>query len=633
MLTVGIDTGGTFTDFVAGDSVLKVRSTPDDPTRAICEGLARLGIDEARRIVHGTTVATNALLTGDTARTAFVTTAGLEDLLEVGRQDRAELYAISPRAHDPLVAPADRFGVRERLRPDGSVETPLHVDDLAARLIASGVQAVAVCLLHAYRNPAHERELAEALSETGLPVSLSHEVANEFREFERAATTTANAALMPVMAPYLTRLADALAQHDVEILQSNGGTAPPAEIARLPVRTVLSGPAGGVIAATDLARRHEITDAVSFDMGGTSTDVALLRNNAQGDPEVMPEFRIGGLPLRVPVLDVHTVGAGGGSLVHTDALGALRVGPQSAGADPGPACYGKGDRATVTDAHAVLGHLTAADALAGTLSLDVDRARRALADPSLGSASPEQNAADVLLVANAVMEAAIRKVTVMRGVDPRPCTLIAFGGAGGLHACALADAIAMRDVLIPVAPGTFSARGMVDAERRRDFVRTVLLPAADCVARLPELLEPLRGENGAGETANPAQRLSAVERVWADVRYVGQSHELRVAADADLVRSFHDAHLAAYGYHDEARPVEVVNLRLTISEPVPREAPWPKTPPSEPRSAPARMQRSELEGSVSGPTVIVEETATTVVPDGWRATCLAGGALLLERNE
>jgi N-methylhydantoinase A len=603
---VGVDTGGTFTDFTLEDRVFKLRSTPDDPARAVLEGLASL--DGPLRVVHGTTVATNALLTRSGARTAFVTTEGLEDLLEIGRQDRRDLYALQPRRHEPIVAPEDRFGVRERLRADGSVEVPLQFGDLVRWISESGVQAVAVCMLHAYRNPVHELAVAEALRTTGLPLSLSHSVANEFREFERAATTAANASLMPVLGPYVRRLRTALEKaHVLEILQSNGGTATPEEIADLPVRTVLSGPAGGVVAAAELARRHGIEDAVSFDMGGTSTDVALIR----GTPEVMPEFKIDGLPLRVPVLDVHTVGAGGGSLAYKDALGALRVGPQSAGADPGPACYGKGDQPTVTDAHVVLGHLSGEDLLAGTLRLDVRRAQAAVGD----------RARDILRVADATMERAIRAVTVRRGVDPRPCTLIAFGGAGPLHACALADALAMRAVLVPPDPGTFSAHGMRTADRRRDFVRTVLLSAAECVARLDELTEPLRGGHDA-----------AREIVTADVRYEGQSHELSVPADERLVERFHAAHAQAFGYCEEARPVEVVNLRLAAVDPAPRLPPFPSRVSVEARAGPARLPRAALEGAVRGPTVLTELTATTVVPANWRAEVLCDGSLWLERQ-
>lgn len=600
MTVVGVDTGGTFTDFTVGDRVWKVRSTPDNPARAVLAGLEALA--GRLRVVHGTTVATNALLTRTGARTAFISTAGLEDLLEIGRQERRELYALQPRRHDPIVRPEDRFGVRERLRADGSVETELEIGDLVARVRASGVEAVAICLLHAYRNPEHERALAAAFE--GMPVSVSHRVANEFREFERAATTAANASLMPVLAPYIKCLQRELEDHDLEILQSNGGTALPDEIAALPVRTVLSGPAGGVVAAAALARAHGIEAAVSFDMGGTSTDVALIR----GEPAVMPEFRLDGLPLRVPVLDVHTVGAGGGSIAHVDALGALRVGPESAGAQPGPACYGTGDRPTVTDAHVVLGHLAADTPLAGTLQLDAARARQAVGD----------RAADILRVADATMERAIRNVTVRRGIDPRPCTLIAFGGAGPMHACSVAALLGIRSILVPKDPGTFSAHGMLTADRRRDFVRTVLLDAGECVARLDDLLAPLRGHGAVQEV------------VTADARYAGQSHELAVPADADLVARFHAAHERAYGYADESRRIEVVNLRLAAVDPAPRPPPLPRVAKAPARAAPARIARADIDGTLRGPTIVTELTSTTVVPKGWTVRPLGDGSLLLE---
>ena len=611
MLSVGVDTGGTFTDFVVAGRVFKLRSTPDDPAQAVLAGIRDLGGGDPQddlRIVHGTTVGTNALLTGSVARTAFVTTRGLEDLLEVGRQDRPEVYALHPRKRAPLVAPEDCFGVLERLHPDGSVEIPLDEEDLLERIRAAGVEAVAVCLLHAYRNAQHERRLGELLRDAGLAVALSHETANEFREVERAATTAANAALIPVMAPYLSKLREGLHTHELEVLQSSGGTASPETVAALPVRTVLSGPAGGVVAAAELARRHGIEAAVSFDMGGTSTDVALLR----GAPEVLPQVSIAGLELRVPVLDVHTVGAGGGSIAALDALGALRVGPESAGADPGPACYGSGELPTVTDAHLVVGHLSEDDRLAGTLQLHADRAHKAVGD----------RAHDILRVADAAMERAIRNVTVRRGIDPRPCTLIAFGGAGPLHACSLCDALGMAAVLIPPAPGTFSALGMVLADRRRDFVRTVLLEIDDCTARMQELLGPLRAEAGEGW---------AQERLYADVRYRGQSHELAVPVDGDLRGSFHRAHEQAYGYADAARAVEVVNLRLAVIDPVDRPEPLAAPVPVEATAGPARMARAELEGAIRGPTVLTESTATTAVPEGWQATVRADGSLMLER--
>ncbi|HEX5136976.1 MAG TPA: hydantoinase/oxoprolinase family protein, partial [Planctomycetota bacterium] len=451
--------------------------------------------------------------------------------------------------------------------------------------------------------------VGEALMALGIPVALSHIVANEFREFERAATTVANAALMPVLGPYLRRLDRETGSHRLEVLQSSGGTLTASEAADLPVRTVLSGPAGGVVAAADLLRRHGLAEGVSFDMGGTSTDVALIRGGPGGLP-VLPEFRLEGLPLRVPVLDVHTVGAGGGSLARIDALGALRVGPESAGADPGPACYGTGEEPTVTDAHAVLGHLAEEDLLAGTLRIDAARARRAVKDMAAG----------ILRVADATMERAIRAVTVRRGIDPRSCTLVAFGGAGPLHACALADALGMREVLVPGDPGAFSAHGMRQADRRRDLVRTVLLDAREAEARLDELFAPLRREK------------ARLEVLTADARYRGQSHELTVTADANLASHFHAAHERAFGYCDRARAVEVVNLRLAAIDPAPRRAPLPPEPPSFPaRRGPPRMRRADLEGTVLGPTVLTELTATTVVPAGWQARALADATLHLTR--
>jgi len=605
VLAVGIDTGGTFTDFCVGDRVFKLRSTPEDPSKSVLDGLATLAAGPLR-VVYGTTVATNALLERQVARTAFVTTLGVEDLLEIGRQDRPALYATHPEKPATLVAREDRFGVRERLLSDGTVETPLEIGDLVERIVRSGVEAVAVCLLHSYRNPAHERALGRALERTGLPIALSHEIANEFREYERASTTAANAALMPVLGPYVKRMQERLAGHRFEILQSNGGTALPAEVIAEPVRTVLSGPAGGVVAAAELARLHGISDAVSFDMGGTSSDVSLIR----GEPSVVSECLIGGVALRVPVLDVHTVGAGGGSIAWMDALGALRVGPKSAGADPGPACYGAGGtRPTVTDAHLVAGHLAEDDLLAGTLRLDAARAHKAVGEQAHRAVGAQ--ARDILRVADATMERALRTVTVRRGIDPRPCTLIAFGGAGGLHACSLADALGMRAVLVPKDPGTFSAHGMRTADRRRDFVQTLMLSASEFRARLKTLVTR--------------------EHAWVDARYVGQSHELKVVADGDVEARFHAAHHGAYGYSDKQREIEIVNLREAVIERFERPEPYPPRLEKPAVAGPARMARADLDRAISGPTVLTEATSTVVVPEGWTATRLLDGALLLER--
>jgi N-methylhydantoinase A len=671
-MRVAIDTGGTFTDcvFVRRGRlvILKVFSTPGDPARAIAQALAELRAppSEPLALLHGTTVGTNALLERRLARAALVTTAGFEDVLAIGRQARPELYNFFVRRPPPLVPAALRFGLAERIGPRGEVLKRLPAAGLARLrgwLRHARPEAVAVSLLFSFANSAHEKRVARAARALGVPVSVSHEILPEFREYERTSTVVANAALAPRMSRYLGRLEQVAGAADggrsrVLVMQSNGGIVSAAAAAAQPVRTLLSGPAGGVVGAQAIARRAGCERVISFDMGGTSTDVALLARTGQASElATTKEAAVGGVPIAVPMLDIHTVGAGGGSLAWFDRGGALRVGPQSAGADPGPICYGRGREPTVTDAHLVLGRLDPDQFLGGRWRLEERRAREHMqkflrrAPKASGLRSVEALAAGIVRVANAVMERALRVISVERGYDPREFVLVAFGGAGGLHACELAAALGLARVLIPKFPGGLSALGILCSDVAKDFSRTILAPAEarETRARLEREFRRLerqaRAELRREGFAPRAQRLSR----QLDLRYRGQAFELTVPFTREFAAAFHRAHERRYGYADPARPVEVVNVRLRAvgitEKPVFRPAALSRAMPAAARfkRAPVHFEgrrvladffiRERLRPGnfFAGPAVVAEYSATTVVPPGWRARVDAWGNLELER--
>jgi N-methylhydantoinase A len=589
---LGIDVGGTFTDLALLDeasgrlAVGKVPSVPADPSRGILEGIALLlaetgvAAEAVTSLAHGTTVATNALLQRKGARTGLVTTRGFRDLLEIARQRRPSLYDLQAPKPTPLVPRPLRTEVTERLTADGAVRTPLDLADAerALRELAdAGIEALAVCFLYAYLSPEHERAVLERARRVlpGVFCSVSHEVLPEFREYERLSTTVANAYLGPLMAGYIRAFRRGVGELGIgcvpHINQSNGGTMGIEEAARVPVRTVLSGPSAGVAGAAWLAVRAGMASVVTFDMGGTSTDVAFVHD---GLPTLAFEREIGGIPIRTPSLDIHTIGAGGGSIAWRDSGGALRVGPESAGAEPGPACYGHGGAsATVTDANLVLGRLGPKGLLGGRMSLDAARAHEAVARLAapLGLSAPE-TARGIVRVVNASMALALRRVTVQRGVDPAGLALLAFGGAGPLHAGALARELGIRTILIPPAPGLLCAMGLLVEDLRADAVRTWVGPLQDgCLARLDAQFRELEGEAAAwlDREGVPGQR-RRVER-WLDLRYEGQNYELLVPVPGEawgnggvevLRRHFLRAHERAYGFAAEDEPVQVVNLRL-----------------------------------------------------------------------
>jgi N-methylhydantoinase A len=592
MRVVGVDTGGTFTDLILFDGrtvrTHKVLSTPRDPARAVLEGLRALGALDAQ-VVHGSTVATNAFLERRGARVALVTTRGFEDLLEIGRQARGSLYDLFWSPPEPLVPRARRYGVRERIGPDGRVLVPL--DRAAVRRIRE--RHVAVCFLHSYANPAHERAVARLLP----GAVLSSDVLPEYREYERLSTTVLTAYVAPVVGTYLARLGRSLPR--LRLLASDGGSISAESARRRAAQTLLSGPAGGVIAAQALG----LGKVVSFDMGGTSTDVALL----DGSARVTKEGTIGGMPLRVPHFEIHTVGAGGGSIARFDEGGALRVGPESAGADPGPICYGRGGtRPTVTDANLALGRIDPTLFFGG---------RMKLRDPGLRRAQAE----GILEVADAAMERALRRVSVERGYDPAEFRLVAFGGAGPLHACALADRLGMKGVVVPRWPGLFSALGMVLADLTVEVSRTVLGRPIDW---------------GALERAARRELDGTLER-FVEVRYRGQSYELRLPWEKRpeaLARRFHEEHRRRYGFAREEAPVEVVNaiVRATVRTPKPRFAPLARGGRTW-RGGTVPRERLRAGDMVRGPAIVAEDNATTWIPRGWAARVDPVGHLELFR--
>lgn len=650
---VAVDVGGTFTDFVVlRDGTIQVHkraSTPSNPARAVLEGLRELvRPGEEFVLAHGSTVATNALLERRGARTAWVTNRGFEDLVEIGRQNRPQLYALVGERPPPLVAFEDRIGISGRILNDGSEESPLVAEELAAlapRL--EGAESVAVGLLHSYANPAHEDAVAEALAGLSVPITRSGRLLPEYREYERFSTALVNAYVAPLVHKYLDALGRESGAARVRIMASGGGALSVERAAREPVHTILSGPAGGVVAAVEAARRAGFQRVLSFDMGGTSTDVSLC----PGRPIHTKEYEIAGSAVAIPVLDIHTVGAGGGSIARRDPGGALKVGPESAGAVPGPICYGLGGQeVTVTDAHVWLGRIPADLFLGGRQTLD----RAAIESPlsalaaSLGQ-SAERAAQGVLEVANTRMEGALRLISVERGHDPADLVLVAFGGAAPLHAAELAGRMGVPQVLVPPDPGTLSARGILVADVRKHASRSVLRrgPDAQLAALEPtfaELEQLARAELAAEGFTGAAVTL---ERAI-DGRYGGQSYELEVAASPAWQDTFHGAHLQRFGFKRDDAVVEAVTLRVTararVARPQPARLTRAQAPPQPQRATRVYVsgtwqdvplyQRDALQAGhrVEGPAVIAEYSATTWVPPEWFLEVSESGDLLVNRG-
>lgn len=641
-MRIAIDTGGTFTDCVClADGELRVKkifSTPADPSQAVLEGVRALGGEERVDVRHGTTVGTNTMLERTGARVAFVTTAGFEDTIAIGRQTRARLYDWFAPVPVCLVPRELRFGVPERVSAEGELLRAPTDEELAAlvrAVRAGGAEAVAISLLFSFANPRTEKRVEEALRTLGIPVSASHRILPEFREYERASTTVVNAYLAPRMEGYLLLLEERLAARPrrgrVDVMQSSGGIVAARLAAREPVRTILSGPAGGVVGACRMAGRAGFESIIGFDMGGTSTDVFLARNAHQGT-ERTSESVVAGVPIGVPMLDIHSVGAGGGSIARFDAGGMLRVGPESAGADPGPICFGRGARPTVTDANLLLGRLDPESFLGGGVRLDRERTARLMREQKGAVETVEEFAAGVLHVIETQMERAIRVISVERGHDPREFTLVAFGGGGPLHACSLARALRIPRVLVPALPGALSALGILLADTVRDASRTVMLPSEE-IGNLAGIFAALE-EQGMEEFS--AAGLEGVARRSVDLRYRRQGYELNVAYDPQApsrsLDAFHELHRQRYGFADAVRPVEIVNLRVrTIAAGEPYEPARRELVAGDGRAArsaeravyfdggfrPTRFYRRDdlVPGdAIEGPAMITEYTAATLVP-------------------
>jgi N-methylhydantoinase A len=660
---VGVDTGGTFTDFVyeagGGFKVFKLASTPADPSLAIRQGLEQVAANtgtalELIEIVHGTTVGTNALLQRRGARTALITTKGFEDVLAIGRQARPELYNLNA-VRPPELVPQDlRFGVGERVNSNGEVLQPLDVNELSKlfeRLQKQKIESIAICLLFSFIHPKHEEHIARAVSALNIPVSVSHVILPEYREFERTSTVAINAYLQPLMGNYLRRL-EKNTPH-LRVMQSSGGSISAAVAAAEPVRTILSGPAGGVVGALRTARAAGLDKIITFDMGGTSTDVALCERDGV---RMTNEAVVAGLPVAVPVMDIHTVGAGGGSIARVDEGGSLRVGPESAGSDPGPACYGRSLLPTVTDAHVVLGHFGGAGLLGGEFELDEARAHKAIATlaaqmskAARRTVSLIQAAEGLLSVANTNMERALRRISVERGFDPRDFALLPFGGAGGLHAVELARALRIPRVILPNSAGALSAIGVLAADVVRNQSRTLML---DVGTDIDEGLEKAfrEMERTAAEVLRREGFPAAKQRHERSLalRYKGQSFELEIKrTTGNIAAHFHRAHLERYGYAQQSNVVEVVSARVrsagVVEKPAMKRAKVSRSQWAKPfrnvtayidgkKSNVVVYERDALRPGMKlrAPAIVTEYSSTTLIPTGTDAEVDATGNLIIQ---
>src|SRR4051812_38229177 len=654
-MLLGVDVGGTFTDAVLLDGPVvhtaKVPTTPREESagvmRAVEAVLARAGAaaEEVEVFAHGMTVGTNALLEERGARTALVATRGFGDVLEIGRQDRPHLYRLCAPKPSPLVPAELRFEAAERVGPEGVVE-PLGEEEparLAAAIAAGGAESVAICLLFSYLDPGHEQRIAAELRERlpGVHVSASYEVLPRFREYERCSTTVIDAYLSPLLSRFLGRLGEAAGEAGLPqplVMSSSGGVAPAAEAGHAGAWSVLSGPAGGAVGAGLLAQLSGDGNALGFDMGGTSCDVCVIED---GQVRRTDSRKIVGRPIQLPMVDVHTVGAGGGSIGWRDSGGALRVGPRSAGADPGPACYGRGGtEPTVTDANLLLGHLAGGSELAGGVALDAEAAERAVAGlgRSLGL-DPLQTAAGILRVADQEMVRALRVVTVERGIDPRGFALLPFGGAGPMHATAIAAELGIETILCPRAGGVLSALGLCASERRRDTARTVMLGGSELTAeRVAAEVSAMIEEAGAGLDGE------AEARVVYQLRYAGQAFELPVPGPVapdpiELTEGFEHAHEERYGHRDPEGEVVLVDINLALVVPGPTPRPSAGEDALERSSRPLHFDGEWIETPVlrgepasgteaDGPVVFELPEATFVLPPGWHTRVDEHGTLV-----
>lgn len=646
-MLLGVDTGGTFTDFVyisaEGTRIHKVLSTPDAPEQAILQGIAELEVDDdSLRIVHGSTVATNAVLEKKGVRCCFVTNEGLADMLSIGRQARKALYNLNPVPEEPPVSADMCLETAGRVSAQGEVLEPLteqHIHDLIKQIEQRAPQAVAINLLFSFLNGEAEQRLEAAMPE-GLFVSRSSSVLAEYKEYERGMATWLNAYVGPLVIGYLKRLTSGVKASSVSVMQSSAGTIAAEQAGKQAVRMLLSGPAGGLMAALELGRVAGFERLLTLDMGGTSTDVALL----DGAISLTNEGQVAGYPVAVPMVDMHTIGAGGGSIARVDAAGLLCVGPESAGAHPGPACYGKGGtKATVTDANLYLGRISREHFLGGEMSLDM--AASTLAIEQLAAqlnCSAKQAAMGVIKLANEHMARALRVISIQRGIDPRPYALMTFGGAGGLHVCALADALGMQTAIVPVHSGVLSAFGMLVAPRSRELSRSLVTPLLEvATVTLDAVFAELVQQGQQQLIAEGVSEANIKVRYWVDLRYLGQSYTLPVAwgLPAELVNIFHQLHKERYGHYLDLA-IELVNLRVSLSADMPRPTLLKK--PLRPVDKPLSFERSDglaiylreqlLAGDViEGEALIVEQVATTYLAANWHCKVDDVGHLVLSK--
>jgi N-methylhydantoinase A len=654
MIIIGVDTGGTFTDFLYKDEdkwgVLKRLSTPGNPAEAVLKGLEQIANGRVKHIVHGSTVSTNAILERKGVKTAL-TNKGFEDIVEIGRQNRSRLYDLTYKKEPHIVPKEMRFGLKERTLCTGEVLEDLDMkeaEEIAHKIKGENAESVAVCLLFSYLNPSHEKTIGTLLEKLNIPVSLSHEILSEFREFERTSTTLVNAYVSPKMREYLSHIQAALQEEDsLRVMQSNGGSISAHTAMNQSVRTILSGPAGGAVGAYEIGKKVGAEKIISFDMGGTSTDVSLM----DGGLSFTLESEIAGYPVKVPMIDIHTVGAGGGSIASIDLGGSLRVGPESAGAEPGPICYGKGDRITVTDAHLYLGRLIPERFLGGNMTLETDKLKMPFSQMAedLGLSAVEL-AEGILSIANTVMEKAIRVISVERGYDPREFTLLTFGGAGGMHAAFLARLLSIPRVLVPNNPGILSAIGMLIADMIKDYSLTVMLTQFDTDRdQLRNLFSSLERKGLNDLISEGVNKKDILLERYLDMRYEGQSYEIMVPLSDHFIEGFHGLHEKKYGYRNEDKPVEIVNLRLRARGALDKPG-MEKFPISLETSVDEALldQREvifdgqpvmtqifnrESLGSgnrIKGPAVVVEYSSTIVIPPFAEAVVDEYGNLILE---
>ncbi len=650
-MLVGVDIGGTFTDLVLSVDgrlhIHKLLSTPHNPAEAMLAGLQAVGAVAGARISHGSTVATNAILERKGARTALITTKGFRDLLAIGRQNRPVLYALQPQLPPPLIPREWCFEVPERLDYTGAVLTPLDIRALDAvldEIVAQKIESVAVCFLYSFINPAHEQAVKSRILKRGLlldwQISLSCEVLPEFREYERASTVALDAYVRPVMSRYLQNLEDTLpTESPLLVMKSDGGVISAASARQQAVQTALSGPAAGVIGAFHIAQLAGFDHIITLDIGGTSTDVALC----PGTPSRRSEAEIDGLPMRIRVLDIETIGAGGGSIARLDAGGALRVGPESAGANPGPIIYGRGGKlVTVSDANAILGRLDVEHFLGGAMQLDLNSAKKALKILAKSmNLSLEAAAQGVIDVANVNIDRAVRRVSIARGYDPRNFTLMAFGGAGPLHACAVAERLEIPRVLIPRYPGVLCAFGLLIADVRRDYSRTVLQRVTE--STIPNLQSYLDAMIQQAQSDLRRENIAETDMIFnplLDMRYAGQSFELSVPFSGDITAAFHDAHQRSYGHAMRERVVEVVNLRLqavgSVEKPVlePESVAAHNPAPLQTKNGFTFYDRESLlpGAQLETPALVFQLDSTVYIASGWSAYVDGYRNLILERQ-